>query len=109
VLEENGFSVLTARDGEEALSLFRKRDKEISVAILDLEMPKMGGIQVMEEIKKISPRMPVIFISSHPYDNIRELSGGKVSSLLSKDYSPQDILELIRQVLNEQAQDYVPA
>ncbi|GEM_PF-983818 len=105
VLEDNGYRVYTAEDGEKALALFREKQDEISVAILDLEMPRMGGLQVMEEIKRISPKIPVIFISNHTYENITELSGGRVRDILSKDYSPSEMLAFIRNVLDRQAQN----
>jgi len=105
VLEDNGYKVYTADDGEKALALFREKQNEISIAILDLEMPRMGGLQVMEEIKKISPKTPVIFISNHTYENIAELSGGKACDILSKDYSPSEMLAFIRNVLDRTAQN----
>lgn len=99
VLEENGYRVLAARDGEEALALFRARKDTISLAIIDVVMPGIGGIQVMEEIKKLSPHTPVIISSSYSYDNIAEMSGGQVCEILPKDYSPSRMLEMIRNVL----------
>ncbi len=47
-LTRTGYTVLTAGNGEEALSIYHERGKEISLVILDLMMPKMGGDAMLE-------------------------------------------------------------
>lgn len=63
VLEEDGYEVDAAGSGEEALEIFEK-DK-YSLVITDIRMPGMTGIQLLQEIKKISPETQVIIITSH--------------------------------------------
>ena len=55
MVEEAGFSVLTAGDGEEAIRLFRQHQHEIVCVLLDLTMPKMDGQETFRELRRIRP------------------------------------------------------
>jgi UDP-3-O-acyl N-acetylglucosamine deacetylase len=63
VLEDEGFRVTTARNGEEAIDLFQKREPDIT--LLDIWLPGMDGIEVLKRIRGISPECLVIMISGH--------------------------------------------
>src|ERR1039458_1027922 len=58
-----GYRVLQAEDGVEALSLFRKG--EIDVILTDVMMPKMGGIELLKQLKEIDPTLVVIVMTAH--------------------------------------------
>ncbi len=63
VLEDEGFELITAKSGEEALDLFQQ---EIPLlALLDIWMPGMDGIEVLKRIKGVEPDCPVIMLSGH--------------------------------------------
>ena len=63
VLGDEGFRVSTAKDGEEALEVFRKERPEVT--LLDIWMPGMDGIEVLKRLKRISPDCQVIMVSGH--------------------------------------------
>ena len=63
VLEDEGFRVTIAKNGEEAIDLFQKKEPDIT--LLDIWMPGMDGIEVLKRIKGISPECLVIMISGH--------------------------------------------
>jgi len=63
VLSHRGFVVTVAADGLTALPLVAK--EHFDVVILDIKMPGMDGIQVLAEIKRISPDVPVILLTGH--------------------------------------------
>jgi two-component system, cell cycle sensor histidine kinase and response regulator CckA len=108
VLEENGFRVLTACDGEAALSVFREKIAQISLVILDAMMPRMDGLRAMAEIKQLSPEMPVIISSSHSNESIAAMAGGKDFEVLPKDYSPAEMVCLIRKMLDSRLVSHNP-
>ena len=62
-LTKRGLNISTAKSGEEALKIIR--GKGIDVAVLDVRMPGMDGIQTLREIKKIDPLMEVIMLTGH--------------------------------------------
>ena len=59
ILEDEGYAVYAAHDGEEALKLFQ--EKEPDFVCLDIMMPKVNGYQVCTEIRKTSSLTPIIF------------------------------------------------
>jgi len=63
VLSRSGYSVETASTGLEGIEKFKIAKHH--VVITDMKMPEMSGIQVLEEVKKISPQVPVIMITGH--------------------------------------------
>src|SRR5262245_48390140 len=58
-----GYSVELAQDGEEVLSHLRNSRSEFSAVLLDLMMPQRDGMEVLREIRQISPNLPVIIVS----------------------------------------------
>ena len=62
LLEEEGFSVRLASDGEEALAKYRERRPDL--LLLDIMMPKKNGYQVLKQIRRNDPALPVIFLSA---------------------------------------------
>ncbi len=63
VLEDDGYSVSTASSGEEAMDLLR--DNQFSLVMSDIRLPGINGVEVLEHIKRVSPRTNVIMITSH--------------------------------------------
>jgi len=60
-LQDNGYHVLQAKDGQEGLDVFRRQAPDL--VLLDLRMPKLDGLDVLEAITKESPEIPVIIVS----------------------------------------------
>ena len=92
-LEEEGYNVTFCLDGKEALQAIKT--KEIHLALLDIMMPKVDGITLAREIRKIST-MPIIFISakSQSLDKITGLNAG-ADDYITKPFEP---LELVARV-----------
>jgi len=63
VLEDDGYTVTTASSGEEALDILR--DNQFSLVMSDIRLPGINGVEVLEHVKRISPRTNVIIITSH--------------------------------------------
>ena len=63
ILSKAGYNVLTATNGKEALDLFEKERTQISLVILDLIMPEMGGKECLKELRKIDPQLKVLIAS----------------------------------------------
>jgi len=63
ILEANGYPVMVASGGRQGVELFRKEPP--SATLLDLKMPDMDGIETMQELKKLDPDVPIIFVTAH--------------------------------------------
>jgi len=97
-LETSGFDVCIAENGDEALKMFGKNDFEIVVT--DMRMPKMGGMDVLKEIKKISPQTPVILITA--YGTVKtavEAMKEGASEFIMKPFSLDDLEFAVRNVM----------
>lgn len=97
VLEAEGFSVIEASDGEEAVRLCE--DKEIDLSIIDIFLPKKGGLQVMGELIKTDKQQKFIAISGGEAFNpeaIVELA--KVFDVVETFTKPIDTRKLVETV-----------
>ncbi|HIF07340.1 MAG TPA: response regulator, partial [Gemmatimonadetes bacterium] len=63
--ESAGCAVLTAKDGKEGVEAFREHAHEISLVMLDMTMPHMGGPETFQAIRKIQPDARVVLMSGH--------------------------------------------
>jgi len=102
VLQEFGYTVIEAADGEEALQKFWKHPDQISLFILDVIMPKKNGKEVFEEARRINQNVKVIFTSGYPADLIQKEGVLKKGlHFLSKPSSPQALLQTVRELLDQ--------
>jgi len=102
MIEVGGYKVLTARSGEEALEVYNSRREEISLIILDLIMPGMGGKRCLELLLEIDPDVRVLVATGYSSNGVlieRETGGAR--GVISKPYDAKDILAAIRKVLDK--------
>lgn len=100
MLQNAGLSVITAKDGNEAVDLFRRRSGEISAILLDLTMPNMDGIEAFREIRRITENVPVILCSGYnEQDAIVHFADKGLSGYLQKPYRYNTLTEIIIRVL----------
>jgi signal transduction histidine kinase/ActR/RegA family two-component response regulator len=87
-LERRGFQVIVAEGGQEGLELFRARDGNVDVVLLDLTMPGMGGEEVLQRLKEIQPEIKVILSSGfNEVEVIRQFTGKGLAGFLQKPYT----------------------
>lgn len=98
-LEDKGYRVSTANNGEEALDLVRSRSYDL--IFLDENMPGLSGLQTLERIKDLVPAVPVIMITkSEEEDIMDEAIGSKIADYLIKPVNPKQILLTIKKHLD---------
>jgi CheY-like chemotaxis protein len=102
VIEEAGYRVITARDGEEAVAQFRAAADRIRLVIADVVMPKLDGRALYEAVAADRPDMPVLFCSGYSFGPLRpeDFPGGNVD-LIEKPFRPRDLLRKIDQLLKK--------
>ncbi|MGZ3723222.1 MAG: response regulator [Bdellovibrionales bacterium] len=96
-LEAEGFSVIGAKDGDEALKLLSERS-DFSLILLDLSMPGMNGVQLLEEMEKrgVGRGIPVMLVSAA--DNLRSIkTTGNVIDTLKKPFFYPELIFKIRE------------
>lgn len=97
-----GYTVLTAGSGEEALQTYARRQEEISLVILDIGMPGMGGLRCLEELYKMNPGLKAIVASGYGLNGqLMSIYENGAKAFLSKPYRTQELLTTLRQVLDD--------
>jgi CheY-like chemotaxis protein len=100
MLETLGYEVIEARDGLEAVEIFRHRAAEIDLVILDLVMPRLTGEAALSQIRRIAPAVPAILISGYDQsDRIGEIVAGGFGGFLQKPFRRQDLGKKVRELL----------
>jgi len=97
VLARLGYKSLTASDGEEAIRMVKESPEHIHLAILDLVMPKVGGVEASKEILKISPGTKIMF--STGYDRDATLNGDDLGEVLKKPFTIPKLSRAIKEAL----------
>jgi len=94
-LREKGYRISTAANGNDALRMVEQNDFDL--IFLDENMPGLSGLQTLEQIKNISPGVPVIMITkSEEEDIMDEAIGSKIADYLIKPVNPNQILLVIK-------------
>ena len=102
-LEDGGLEVETAPDGWEALEKIKSGKPDL--LLLDIMMPKMDGLEMMEKMKENSamrniPIMLLTNVGDSDEDVIRGLEMGAVSYLIKSSYTPKEVLQKVKEVLS---------
>ncbi len=86
-----------AANGQEVLGKVAKKDFDL--VLLDISMPGRSGLEVLEELKAIHPRLPVLILSMHPEEQyaVRMLRAG-AAGYLTKASAPQELISAIQKV-----------
>ena len=97
-----GYNVITASNGREAIEIFERDKGKISLMILDLIMPEIGGLQCMEEITRIDPKVRIIIASGFAVDeDERKIIEATARGFVSKPYQMQHALDAVRKAIDE--------
>ncbi|WP_161957583.1 bacteriohemerythrin [Mariprofundus sp. EBB-1] len=102
ILESMNYQICEASDGLEAIDVFKNNKHDIALAIVDVVMPKLGGIDAVKRIREIQPDVKIIF--STGYDKSEVLSHDQAFSgdvVISKPVNIDELGETIRQLLDE--------
>jgi CheY-like chemotaxis protein len=99
-LEPYGYEVLTAGSGPDAIEVFKEGPSRVSLVVLDLTMPGMDGREVLAELRKIRPEVPVIVSGGHSEAEVLELlAGTRISTFLQKPYASGQLAGKVKSAL----------
>ncbi|MGB9616782.1 MAG: response regulator, partial [Desulfomonilaceae bacterium] len=96
-----GYTLYTARTGEEALRLYQEQGDKIDLVVLDLVMPGMGGRQCLKELRTMDPNVRVLVASGFATDEtVKQLLKGGAMGFLKKPFEFEELLAQIRAILD---------
>ncbi len=102
ILEEHGYTVIEATDGEDAVARFTENKDSVQLLLLDVVMPRKNGKEAYEEIHRIKENVPVLFTSGYTADIINKngsLEEGM--NFITKPVTPQLLLSKVREILDK--------
>lgn len=103
ILLRNGYRVIVACDGQEAIELFHTHKDIIRLAVLDIVMPNKSGRDVYDEIAACNPDFPVVFCTGYNDDLLKsEYLMNIPGLLLQKPYTNKELLTAVRSLLPTQ-------
>ena len=87
-----------AKTAQETVECVRRQDWEI--VILDISMPGKSGLDILDDVRRLRPKLPVLFLSMHPEEQYarRALKSG-AAGYLTKDSIPEELKEAVRRIL----------
>jgi signal transduction histidine kinase len=99
ILSKYTSEILIAPNGEKGLETFNKSADLISLAILDINLPEMNGVELYKEIITIKPKQQILFITGYSIEKIPDLDKNEVM-LLQKPFESESLKQMIFQILN---------
>jgi two-component system, cell cycle sensor histidine kinase and response regulator CckA len=110
-LRRQGYQVLVASSGTEALALVRESDRRLDLLFTDVMMPGMSGFELAERVRLLQPQIKVMFVSGYTGDYLETQAGELPSGALFvyKPYDAKHTARLIREILDKRAVDSVDA
>jgi two-component system OmpR family response regulator len=103
MLKRFGYRVITATSGKEALHLFESI--QVDLALIDLVMPEMDGVDVVERIHDLRPGLPVLFFSAYSDDDSLRPMFARGVPFIAKPFTSLQLTQKIREVLDRPKAD----
>ncbi|MCB2182220.1 MAG: PAS domain S-box protein [Desulfobulbaceae bacterium] len=102
LLENRGYKILEAMDGQEAVNIYREHCDDIQLVLLDIVMPRKSGREAFEEMREIRPGLKVLFVSGYS-ENTLEMQKvmERGQPLLQKPVKPRELLARMRELLDK--------
>jgi len=100
--EPFGYEILTASSGYEALKVIQEHQLKLDLVILDLNMPGMGGVEVLKSIRKFQPELPVIVLTAM-HEKEAECQALYISGFIKKPYKLEALFRKITSIIERQA------
>jgi PAS domain S-box-containing protein len=101
ILQAEGYAVLVARQGDEALRLYEQHTGPIHLLVTDVVMPQMSGRELAERFARVRPKLKVLYMSGYTDDEVVNHGDfGSAAALLQKPFSPDALVKKVREMLD---------
>jgi PAS domain S-box-containing protein len=101
ILETQGYQVLLAADGQEAVEIYEREGHSIDLVLLDLTMPRLAGQDAFHQMLKINPMVPVLFTSGFSKQHLSQSDHERILGFIGKPFLPEDLTRGVRAALDQ--------
>jgi two-component system cell cycle sensor histidine kinase/response regulator CckA len=99
ILESEGYKVLLAEDGAQAVAIYQREPDRIDLAILDLNLPRLSAYAVLERFVEMNPSVKVLFSGGYLMEDLTG-SQGQTLGVITKPYHQSELVEMVRRSLS---------
>ncbi len=101
-LERAGYKVFTASNGEQALSLFEPNRSPVDLALIDIVMPGMSGIELAERLEGLNLSVRIVLMSGYAPDDVKRVIGEHAANYRSmwKPFEARTLVQMIKNALD---------
>jgi CheY-like chemotaxis protein len=94
-----GYQVMTAKNGREALDIFRLNREQITLVILDMVMPELGGAETFTALREMDPKVKVILASGYSMEGQAMVAMEKgCNGFIQKPFGAESLADKIREI-----------
>jgi len=98
MLEKTNYAIIWAKNGEEAVEK-AKTEKSIKLILMDIRMPKLGGVEATEQIREAGIDIPIYAVTAYTLSNEREkCSDAGANGFITKPVNPKELMEVVNSV-----------
>jgi CheY-like chemotaxis protein len=103
-LRNDGYEVLEAGDGIEAIALLEEYHREVSLVIADMVLPNLNGLTLVRTTQRRWPRVPVIMVSAYLSKQCGDVILGPEVDVVEKPVTPATLVSLVERMLSHRQQ-----
>jgi len=96
VLQQSGYSVLTASNGVEGLMVYSSYHAKVDLVLTDVQMPGMNGVEMAKRLRSLNPEIRILLMSGYVPDDVEVPQGLR---LLNKPFRPHTLMEAVKEML----------
>ena len=99
-LEDQGYEVLVAKDGEDAVAVHKAHGAEIDLLVSDVVMPRMGGVDLAKALDAAQPGLKVVFMSGYTAETSNQVSEfATKGNFLQKPFHSEELISLVDKIV----------
>ena len=106
LLAHEGYNVVTASNGKQAVEVYKTKSDEIDIVLMDITMPILDGIQTYKQLTQYNPNVPILFMSAYSQQS---LEGIENLHFIRKPMRPREILQSIEHIFDSSKSVSLPA
>jgi CheY-like chemotaxis protein len=100
--EKLNFDVMHAKDGRSGVDMFKQYHRKLQVVMMDMTMPRLGGLDAMREMRQINKDVPIVLMSGYAESEAMNVDSGELADgFVQKPFRFKDVKKVLYQVLEK--------